>query len=69
MKDARMSKSCGNCDYYDPLKGEPSAGYCCFADRESLPYWMENYRTHINRLGHDVVASDGEDCAAHKPSN
>lgn len=62
-------KNCGNCTLYNPLKGEPPAGYCEFMDRRSIPYWADEFRTHINQLGHDVLASDGEECDAFEPSN
>ena len=63
-----MSRNCGNCKHYDPLKGEPPAGYCGFMDTERLPYWIDNYRRHIESLGADVLPSDGAECDAHKPS-
>jgi hypothetical protein len=60
-------KRCETCDHYNPLKsGEPPAGWCEFTANVPLPMWMEKYRTHIDSLGADIVATDGEDCDAYK---
>lgn len=55
-------KQCSNCKLYNPIAGEPPAGYCEFTSERKMPYWMDKFRTHIDSLGADVVATDGEDC-------
>lgn len=58
-------KQCKECKYYDPLKsGDPPAGWCTFIADGTAPFWMENYRTAIDKLGADVMATDGEECGA-----
>jgi hypothetical protein len=37
-------------------------------DRRSVPYWADKFRSHINSLGHDVLAKDGEECDAFEPA-
>jgi hypothetical protein len=59
--------TCQECAHYDPLKsGEPPAGWCEFIYNSEVPFWMKRKRIEIDRLGADVLASDGEDCGAFK---
>lgn len=62
-------KKCANCNLYNPITGEPPAGYCEFMERRNIPFWAEKFSVAINRLGHDVLAQDGENCDAFEPSN
>lgn len=63
--------SCGECKFYDPLKGEPPAGYCQFVEARTLPFWMDgnvDTLTTLRRLkGSDVVPTDGDLCDAFQP--
>lgn len=64
-----MSKSCGTCFHYAPLKGEPPAGYCEFVERPVLPFWMDKEITAVRAIkGNDVVPADGADCDAYQHS-
>ena len=56
---------CSNCTYYEPLKsGDPPAGWCEFISRDAVPFWMDKNRAAIDRLGADVLATDGTNCRA-----
>ena len=62
-----MEKHCEHCKFYGPIKGEPAAGYCLFADFPVLPFWMDTVDniTAIRRLpGNDIMGVDGENCDA-----
>jgi hypothetical protein len=60
-----MPKSCGTCIFYEPLKGEPPAGYCDFAERPVLPFWMDSEIMAVRAIkGSDVVPADGAECDA-----
>jgi hypothetical protein len=59
-----MPKRCADCHYYNPVKGEPPAGWCEFTTAHSVPFWMEQHRNAVDRLGADVLANDGVDCFA-----
>lgn len=65
---ASQMKRCADCDYYNPIKGEPPAGWCEFMVEHNIPFWMEKLRTHIDSLGADVEAGDGAECDAYAPS-
>ncbi len=60
-------KKCQNCKRYNPVKGEPPAGWCLFIAQEDVPFWMQNYTTAIEKLGADVMGDDGADCPAFQP--
>lgn len=55
-------KQCSNCKLYNPISGDPPAGYCEFTSERPMPYWMDNHRSAIDRMGSDVMATDGENC-------
>lgn len=55
-------KQCSNCKLYEPIAGDPAAGWCQFTADKPMPYWMDKYRSAIDSMGADVVATDGEDC-------
>lgn len=58
-----MPQQCSNCRHYNPLKsGEPPAGWCEFTLETDLPFWMAARRLEVDRLGADVVATDGAQC-------
>jgi len=60
-----MARTCSSCNHYEAISGEPAAGWCKFMDRTNLPFWMEKYKTAIEKMGAAVMATDGEDCPAH----
>lgn len=65
-----MTKSCGTCKFYAPLKGEPPAGYCDFVENPVLPFWMDSEIRAVRAIkGGDVVPTDGAECDAfhHNP--
>ncbi len=56
---------CSECRHYHALKGDdPAAGWCEFIVNENVPFWMEARRLEIDRMGADVLATDGAECAA-----
>lgn len=55
-------KRCADCYYYNPVAGDPPAGWCEFTTIVKLPFWMEKRRLNVDRLGADVMAEDGADC-------
>lgn len=65
-----MTKSCGTCNFYEALKGEPPAGYCYFVEFRTLPFWMGSTEamTVLRRLpGSDVTPDAGANCDAFQP--
>lgn len=60
-----MTKNCGSCKFYEPLKGEPPAGYCEFVERPTLPFWMEVSMDKVRAIrGNDVTPDQGTECDA-----
>lgn len=62
-------KRCADCHYYNPVKGDPPAGWCEFTTAHLIPFWMKKHRLAVDRLGADVMADEGEDCDAFKAGN
>jgi hypothetical protein len=63
--------NCGECKFYDPLKGEPAAGWCLFVEHRTLPFWMDANLDSMKTLralkGSDVLPTDGAECDAFQP--
>lgn len=57
-------KQCANCKHYNPLTGEPLAGWCVFIEQSKVPFWIEKYKTAVEKLGADVMGTDGDECPA-----
>lgn len=60
-------KQCVNCKHYNPLKGEPQAGWCVFIEQSNVPFWIAKYKTAVEKLGADVSGDEGEECDAFEP--
>lgn len=52
--------NCGECKFYEPLSGDPPAGWCQFVAETNLPFWSGP----ISTKGSDVLSSDGAECKA-----
>lgn len=65
-----MAKNCGNCQHYEPLKGEPPAGYCEYIEVCDLPFWLADNAYNMAKVRsakNDVVPTDGAECDTFRP--
>lgn len=60
---------CSECKHYNPIKGDPAAGWCEFIANMPVPFWIEKYRSAVEKNGADVIATDGQECAAFTVNN